>query len=150
MSVATGMSLEACLPTRESARDLVDLDLEVRLPMTGLSLVSLTTLELDHVDLGSLDFTHDLGLDRSAVDVGRAKLGRPIIALDGQYAIEHDGVLLFSSEIDFQHVAFTDDDLSSTVFYDGIHGKSSWDRESHIIPVLAPRSSLGSAEKMQR
>ena len=77
MSVVTGMSLEACLPTRESARDLVDLDLEVRLPMTGLSLVSLATLELDHVDLGSPLICHPC---TSAVTEAPSMYGVPTLS----------------------------------------------------------------------
>ena len=46
------------------------------------------------------------------------------LALEGQDAIEDDGVALLAAKVDFQHVALADDDLGSTVFDDGVHGEA--------------------------
>ena len=134
-----------------SARDLVDLHAKVGLTVTLLSLVALASLELDHVDLLALELGHDFSTDLGAVDVRRTQLGRLVsVGLECEDTIEHDGVAMLSTEVDVQDVALADDDLGSTVFNDGIHGKASWARESHMIPVPASTSSLQCLRRLNR
>ena len=107
--------------------------------MTLLALVALATLELDHVDLLPLDLAENFCSHRCTLDVGCSELGRCVlVTLDGQHAIKHDAVGLTAAEVNFHDLPFAEDDLSSTVFNDGVHGTAlpkngPIGRESHII-----------------
>ena len=96
--------------------------------MTSLAAIVLPPLELDDVDLVTLDLTDDFGGHRRAIEIGRADLRRIItFTLESQHTVKGDRAALsrlILTQVHIEDGTGGEFDLGSTVFDDGVHGRT--------------------------
>src|SRR5262245_5080298 len=127
-----------------SGLDAGDLDAQIALAMALLASLALASLVHEHVELLATDLFQDFGRDGRAGNVGSAdvrSVSRPRLTdhhhlVEGQLpaavlllALSLLGLAFSRQQINVQHIAFSDPDLRTAVFDNGVHGRISCKKE---------------------